>query len=268
PLKLGVGEGSVLANITLDARQDLMHTTADVDFRKLDFRKVMDKLTIFRGTGVMGGGARLDAHGNSLAAMLGGGNGGLKLFMSGGDVSALLVNLAGLDIGNSLVSALGIPSRAKLRCMLADLDLQDGHLKTNTLLVDTSEANIVGSGGADLKNEQLDYKIRTQPKRMNIGSLATPIVITGALRSPSIRPEAGPLAVRGGAAIALGVFLTPLAALIPTIQLGLGEDSDCVALIQQARQPVQLPPPQKKPPPKQSSEKKGPPATANKPAAP
>jgi uncharacterized protein involved in outer membrane biogenesis len=235
PLQLGIGEGSVVANVALDGRQDLIHTKADLDFRKLDFRKVMDKLTIFRGTGVMGGRAHLDAHGNSLAAMLGGGDGDFKLFMSGGNVSALLVNLAGLDIGNSLISALGLPSRATMRCMIVDLGLDDGQLDTRTMLVDTTEANIRGKGQIDLKSETIDYEIRTQPKRLNVGSLATPIDVTGPLRSPSIRPEAGPLAVRGGAAIALGVLLTPLAALIPTIQLGLGEDNDCVALIENAQ---------------------------------
>jgi len=33
---------------------------------------------------------------------------------------------------------------------------------------------------------------------------------------------------------ALGVVLTPLAALLPTIQLGLGKDNDCGALIRRA----------------------------------
>lgn len=231
PLKLGVGKGSVVANITLDGRKTPIHTTADLDFRKLDFSKVVDKLTIFRGTGTIGGKASLDTHGNSLAAMLGDGDGSLKLFMSGGDISALLVNLAGLDLGNSLISALGLPSRARMRCMIVDLGMDDGQVKTNTLLFDTTEANLLGSGTIDLNKEQIDYQIHTQPKRMNIGSLAAPINIKGPLRSPRILPDPGALAVRGGVAVALGVLLTPLAALIPTIQLGLGEDNDCVAMI-------------------------------------
>ncbi|NGY06231.1 AsmA family protein [Solimonas terrae] len=236
PLKLGVGKGSVVADVALDGRRSPVHATADLDFRQLDFSKIVDKLTIFRGTGTIGGRATLDTHGNSLAAMLGAGDGSLKLFMSGGDISALLVNLAGLDLGNSLISALGLPRRAKLRCMVVDLGLDDGQITTNTALFDTSEANLLGTGSIDLTHETIDYRIRTQPKRMNIGSLAAPIGITGPLRSPRIRPEAGALALRGGVATALGVLLTPLAALIPTIQLGLGEDNDCVAMIKDLRQ--------------------------------
>src|SRR3546814_16761909 len=84
-------------------------------------------------------------HGNSVAAMLGDGDGSLKLFMSGGDISALLVNLAGLDLGNSLISALGLPRRAEMRCMIVDMGLHDGQVKTNKLLFDQSAANLPGS---------------------------------------------------------------------------------------------------------------------------
>jgi uncharacterized protein involved in outer membrane biogenesis len=232
PLKLGVGKGRLVANIELDGRKSPVHTTADLDFRELDFSRVIDKLSVFRGTGTIGGNARLDLRGNSLAAMLGSGNGSLKLAMAGGDVSALLVNLAGLDLGNSLVSALGLPRRAKMRCMIVDMGLDDGNLSTHTLLFDTTEANVIGSGTIDLDKEEIDYALRTQPKRMNVGSLAAPINITGSLRAPHIVPDFGALAVRSGTAVALGVLLTPLAALIPTLQLGLGEDNDCVAMIE------------------------------------
>ena len=44
-------------------------------------------------------------------------------------------------------------------------------------------------------------------------------------------PKPGPLVARVGAAAVLGVLLTPLGALIPTIQLGLGKDTDCGRLV-------------------------------------
>lgn len=238
PLKLGVGQGSILANLQLDGRKDVVHTVADIDFRKLDFSRIVEKMSVFKGAGTVGGNARLDARGNSVAAMLGNGDGELRLFMTGGDISALLVNLAGLDFGNVLVSALGLPSRAKLNCMVADLGLEKGQVRTRTLLADTTEANVVGKGDIDLKNENIDYQIRTEPKRLNIGSLAAPINIKGPLASPSIRPEIGNLAARGGAVALLATVLGPLAALVPTIQLGLGEDNDCVALLKSIDAPA------------------------------
>jgi len=46
-----------------------------------------------------------------VADILGHGNGALKLFMTGGDLSALLVDLSGLQFGNALLSSLGLPKR-------------------------------------------------------------------------------------------------------------------------------------------------------------
>ena len=163
--------------------------------------------------------------------MLGRGDGQLKLFMTGGDLSAILIDLAGLDLGNALLSAIGIPRRTDLRCMIADFGLKDGQVDTRTLLLDTTEANVIGSGAINLTDEKIDYKLKTEPKHFNIGSLPAPIIIKGPLKSPSVAPEYKSLALRGAAAAILGVVATPLAALIPTVQLGLGDDNDCVALL-------------------------------------
>lgn len=235
PLRFGVGGGAIASNLLLDGTQDRVRVQADADFQRVDFGEVLSKTLKYRGAGRVDGRMSLDARGNSVADLLGAGNGKLRLSMAGGDISALLVNLAGLDFGNALLSALGIPSRAELRCAVADLDLKNGVVNTDMLLLDTTEANVVGTGSVNLKTEQLDYRITTQPKTFNIGSAAAPINIRGPLKNPVVRPEAKSLALRGGAALALGIVATPLAALIPTIQLGRGQDADCEAVLKTVR---------------------------------
>ena len=49
------------------------------------------------------------------------------------------------------------------------------------------------------------------------------------LKNPAIHPELGEAAARAGAAVGLGLLFPPLA-LLPTIQLGVGENSQCEAL--------------------------------------
>lgn len=234
PISFGIGGGGIVANLLLDGTQDLVHVRADADFRDVDFARILDALN-YRGSGRVDGRVSLDARGNTVAELLGGGDGELLLSMAGGDVSALLVNLVGLDFGNAVLSALGIPSRAKLRCMAADLDLKDGLVSTDTLLMDTTEANIVGSGTVNLATEKLDYQVQTQPKTFNIGSVSAPINIGGTLKDPKVRPDAKSLGLRGGAAIALGIVATPLAALVATLQPGTGKDLDCAAMLRTVR---------------------------------
>jgi uncharacterized protein involved in outer membrane biogenesis len=243
PLIFGVGEGQIAADLTLAADGPLVHLVGDVDFRRVDVSRIMHSTKIFKGAGTIGGQAKIDTVGNSLAAMLGQANGDIKLFMAGGDISALLVDLAGLDFANSALSALGLPQRAPVRCLVFDAGLTKGDLQSRMLLIDTTEANVVGKGHVDLAQEQVDMQLSTEPKHFSIGAFSAPIDIKGALKSPSIGPEPGVLTARGTASGVLGVLLTPLGALIPTIQLGLGEDNDCNSLLQDAERGARKPAP-------------------------
>ena len=242
PIALSVGKGQIAGTIALNGEQDAVHAKADIDFRQVDLARIMSSTHSFAGSGTIGGKAVIDGTGSSLAALLGNGNGELKLYMSaGGDLSALLIDLSGLQFGNAVLSALGVPSRAQVRCLVTDFVLRRGILDTKTMLLDTTEANVTGTGSVNLRDETVDYKLRTEPKHFTIGSLPAPINITGKLKSPSILPDAKVLAERAGAAIGLGIVLTPLAALLPTIQLGLGEDNNCGPLLHSAEAAPQVP---------------------------
>jgi uncharacterized protein involved in outer membrane biogenesis len=172
--------------------------------------------------------------------MLARGDGSMQLYMSGGDISALIVDLAGLDFGNALLSAIGIPSRTQLRCMVADVGLDDGKATAKSVLVDTKEANVRVTGGASFVDESLALRLDTQPKTLNVLAIRAPINITGTFKNPKVMPDRVELAKRGGAAVALGVLFTPLAALLPTLQLGLGEDTDCHDVLDDVKAPASV----------------------------
>ena len=209
PLAFAVGTGEI--SLTADLKPEGKEVAADigVQFRRVDLARLLSATHLVQGAGSMSGSAKLVSTGSSLATLLGRGNGNLRLGMSGGNLSALLVDLAGLEFGNALLSALGIPQRANLECFVADFSLTKGQLDTRTLILDTSEARVQGAGALNLASETIDYKLKTDAKHFSIGTLPTPIDITGRLKSPSIRPEIGPLAVRGGAAIGLGILFPP-----------------------------------------------------------
>ncbi|MFO1205472.1 MAG: AsmA family protein [Burkholderiales bacterium] len=231
PLAFGVGRGSIASTIMLDGNVTPAHVQAKVDFRDVDFGHVVDKTSEFSGQGRIAGAGHIDTRGSSFAQMAANANGELKLFMSGGEVSALVVDLAGLDFGNAALSALGIPEHARVHCMVTDLGIRNGQIDTRVFLFDTSEANVIGRGSVDLKRETIDYRFSTEPKHFSIGSLPAPIKVTGMLQKPTVRPDVAALGIRGGVAAVLGIVATPLAALIPTIQLGLGSDNDCGDLL-------------------------------------
>jgi len=227
PLNFAVGSGAIASNVDLNPVDGVLHTRADIAFRQLQLARLMAATHAFAGDGTVGGSAHLIATGNSVAAMLGHGDGGAQLFMNhGGDVSALLVDLVGLQLGDGVLSALGIPRKADMQCLVSDFTLTDGQLDTKAFLIATTEANILGSGTADLTDERLNLALSTQATHFSIGSFSTPINIHGTLKHPSVLPAAGPLAARTVPAIGLGVIFPPLA-LLPTIRLGLGDKNAC-----------------------------------------
>ncbi len=224
PLSFAVGTGSAsldaaLAPVGRDLKADMTF-----QFKQLDLARMLAATHLVEGAGTMSGSAKLASTGNSLGSLLANGDGGLRLGMSGGNLSALLVDIAGLEFGNALLSALGIPSRANLECFALDMPLQHGTLSAKTFVLDTSEAQVQGSGTINLASEALDLKLKTASKHFSIGTLPTPIDINGHLKSPGISPEVGPLAARAGAAVGLGVLFPP-AALLPLISFGTGDDN-------------------------------------------
>jgi uncharacterized protein involved in outer membrane biogenesis len=239
PLSFTVGSGKISGNISLTPVADnRVHAKADIDFDRVDVARLLASTHLFTGAGAIGGRAELDATGNSIATWAGDGNGGLTLYMAGGNLSSVLVDLAGLEFGNAIISALGIPGQTDVQCFIGNWSLQHGDVDTRTLLLDTGEAIISGQGTVDLKDQRINFSIEGKPKHFSIGSFPAPIEVTGTLKHPSVGPAIKPLLARGGAAAVLGVLAAPLA-ILPTIQLGVGDPHQCGDLVAEAKADVQ-----------------------------
>jgi uncharacterized protein involved in outer membrane biogenesis len=248
PVKFGIAKGHVALNIDIDANKDPAAVATDVEFREVDIHRLMKQTGMFEGFGTFGGRAALKTRGNSVAEMLGRADGELVLVMAGGSFSALLSRLAQLDVLKSLGIAAGDPKRqVAIRCVVADLPIENGIMKVKVFVFDTDVDVITAEGQINLRDEMFDLTFKPHPKSPSIGSLKAPLKVTGPFVNPSVMPDPAVVAAKGAAAVALGVLLTPVGALIPTIELGLGKDSDCRGLIQQAQQAV--PPPQTQRPP-------------------
>ena len=233
PVQFGVGQGRVGGDFVLVPQENgALHAKGELELRRVDISRLM-RAAGAGGAGTLGGVGRIEGTGRSVSELLGNSDGALTVVTVGGQVSALLVDLSGLQFGNALLSALGLPERAKIECLVGDFTLERGHLSTRTLLLDTDSHVVTGGGSAGLGREILDLWMRTESKHFTIGSLPTPIAITGTFKDPSIRPYVGELAARAGAAVGLGIVFPPLA-LLPTIQLGVGENSQCERLTRRA----------------------------------
>ena len=158
--------------------------------------------------------------------MLATADGEAAIGMGRGEVSNLLLELAGLDVFEALKFLLGKDRKVAIRCAFGDFSVKDGVMTTRALALDTTDTIIVGEGTVDLGEEQLDLVLKPRPKDRSILALRSPLVVDAASVIPAFRPDMARLGLRGAIALTTR-SIAPPAALLATLELGPGEDSDC-----------------------------------------
>lgn len=59
--------------------------------------------------------------------------------------------------------------------MTGQFDLDDGLMRTKSLILDTTRVRVNGSGTVDFRTEEVDLVLQPAPKRPQFYSLATPL---------------------------------------------------------------------------------------------
>lgn len=243
PLNFGVADGKLVSDITLDGTKSVIASRADVRVQSLQLGKLLPQLKISKASvGEMDGRVKLAAHGNSVAAMLGSASGDTSLVVDEGEVSDLILRLSNLDLANMLLVLMRGDRNIPIRCMVADLEWNNGIVRPRQFIFDTQHTTLVGEGKANFNDETLDMRLVARPKDKSLVSLRGPINVRGTFANPSVMPDLSRLGARGVAAAALAAVAPPLA-VVPFIQLGGGQDVQCGPLVQSARQQILSPAP-------------------------
>jgi uncharacterized protein involved in outer membrane biogenesis len=235
PLTFGVASGQVAGNVKLDARGNRIRSWADIEMQHLLLQRLMPATRYTKpAEGTLGGRVKLTATGNSLAQMASNADGKIGLVTSGGKVSNLLLAFSKIDIPQVLKLLLGNDKDATLNCAVADFNVDNGLLETQTMVVDAKDTQIVGAGTIQLQREQLDMTMRARPKSTSALTTPSPVTIKGTFKQPDISVAKGPLIGRAAAALGLGILAGPVAALAPLVS-GPAKSSPCAQLVQDVR---------------------------------
>ncbi len=179
---------------------------------------------------------------------------GLDLSSSGGSPADLASNLTGkVDvatgrgsihssafewIAKDLIWALipkgGESGVADLTCFIGELHFNGGVGDVSALALVTDEIRTSGSGKINLRNETIDMRLDPRPNDPGLLSLATPVNVTGPLRSPSILPDTGALLGDLALAVGAGVLTGGIGAVLPLVSaehFDADEASACLAML-------------------------------------
>lgn len=227
PLNFGVAGGDIRSTIRMDARKPTIATQLKASIRKVQLGGLFpDAKLAEQASGGISGEIDLAGTGNSIAAMLGSSDGKVAVGMGRGHIGNLLMELAGLDVAESLKFLFTGDRQIPLRCAWGDFGVQRGLMTSQQMAFDTTDTLVLGEGTIDLKQEKLDLLLRPRPKDISILALRSPLRIGGTFKDPSFRPDFKALGIRGAIALTLG-SIAPPAALLATIETGPGEDSNC-----------------------------------------
>ena len=116
------------------------------------------------GIGAFSGHGKLAVRGNSIAELAGSAAGQAALIMRGGQLNALIVEAVGLDVGEAVALLLTGDEKAQsemvpIRCFVGDFEVQDGVMRADALVLDTSDSTITGKGQIDLGAETLSLEL-------------------------------------------------------------------------------------------------------------
>jgi uncharacterized protein involved in outer membrane biogenesis len=246
PLNFGVAGGTLSSNIHLDGGTTPLKGRVSTSARHLKLKQLLPTVkTMQSALGEVNGDAALSATGNSPAALAGTANGEVKTLITDGTVSRLYMEAAGLNVANAVYEKLFGKNDVKINCAAADFVATDGVLDSRVFALDTDDAVINMDGTVNLKTEEMNLNIHPHTKGFRVFSLRSPLYVKGTFKDPHVGVSAGALAVRGAAAVGLGL-INPFAALIPLIAPSNNKPLPCQQMLADMRTAPNAPPPGQK----------------------
>lgn len=238
PLDFGMAGGTLSGRVVLDGRLTPLRGRAQVRLRGLQLGRLLPTVDLTRASlGRLDGDIELTGRGPSVGRMLASADGRVSLIAQKGEISRLLMEQIGLHLLEIVQLTLVGDRNVKLHCAVADFGVAAGVMQARALVVDTEVSTLIGSGRIDLAQETLDLTIVPRTKVTSLVALRSPIRVSGSFDAPVVAVDNGKLAARGAGALLLAL-VNPLLALIPLLDAGPGQDSECSRLVDEARAAV------------------------------
>lgn len=239
PFALGFAGGRLNTYATIDASVDPGIWHFDIRARDFQLRRLLSSVDLKEaGEGRLGGDIRIRGQGENLRRALADSNGRVTVVVNGGRFSGLLLELIGLDVAESLGMLIGDDQKVNIRCLVVDLDVDEGQVNSRQLVLDTADTRVDGELQADLATERFELRLEPEPKDPSLFSARTPFEIDGRFSDVNVAPDYAVLGLRLGAAAALGAVAPP-AALLAFLEPGPATDAQCDDLLSDIDAPPQ-----------------------------
>jgi uncharacterized protein involved in outer membrane biogenesis len=233
PLTFGIAGGQVSGTVSINGQTEPAQGQLALTARRLALAKLFPAIgNAPASIGRLDGQLKMTASGNSVAALLGSASGELRAVAGRGTVSKFVLEAAGLNIANAAFVRLFGDRQVALNCLVADLQLKEGIALTRVFVLDTPDATINVTGAINLQGERYDLTVLPETKGVRVLSLRSPLYVQGSFGDPEVGVDKRSVALKAGAALALGAAAVPVAGLLALISPGDDTQSPCTELLQ------------------------------------
>jgi uncharacterized protein involved in outer membrane biogenesis len=236
PLSFALPEGQIAGTVRINAASTVPVSDIDMRLQNIDlaqFKGSSAKVPPLEGT--MAGRIKLHGTGESVHKFASSADGSLSIVVPHGQIRAALAELMGINVARGLGLLLTKnQQQSELRCGVAAFQADQGHLYAKTIVMDTTNVLVTGHGGVDLRNERLDLALQGNPKKFRMLHLHSPVKVEGTLENPKVGIDPEKTLLQAGEGTVLGALLSPIAAVLAFIDVGLAKNADCSALLAQA----------------------------------
>lgn len=188
PLIVHSGKSSMELNYHLYPTDQGYHTVLGLEASQIDLQFLSSLLKPkAEYEGLIDLAVHLNGQGNSLSETLDNANGHFRFALWPEKLDADAMDFWAVNLMGFIVD--GIDQTSKVNCVLVDFSIDDGLMKHNKLLLDTSHLRAEGKGEIDLKNEKINLKIYPKAKRTKWFSLETPVEIRGNIDDFKVKIE-------------------------------------------------------------------------------
>ncbi len=232
PLVFGLDRGQLAGLVAINAKQNIPAVNMDVRLTGASVQEFIPANFKPLVSGGLVGRAKLAGSGLSVRDVAASSNGQVTLVVPSGEIRKGVAEMMGVNVLNALFADKA--DKTPVRCAVADFKVTGGMMTAQTIVFDTGPVIVSGGGTINLKNEQMDIRVKGHPKKVRLLRLSLPLELQGPLRQPDFGVDPGAAVGQGAIAATLATILSPLAVILPFVDSGMADDANCKALIGEA----------------------------------
>jgi len=184
PLRVGFSRGAIVGKVVVDQRDGAKVPKVTLDLRLRDSNVAALGGDSGEVTARVDGRAMLIGRGGTIREAVGRSNGRIGLVARNGTLPANVAAAMGFDAVRALTA--DSDASAALRCAVVDLKVGNGTGRTGTMVIDTSQSRLDGTGTLRFPSEALDFRFSGAPKRSSLLRVSGNVYGRGTIRSPDL----------------------------------------------------------------------------------